>query len=152
MKTATVRVLVVDDFRPFRQWVRSKLETEQKFEIVAEAAGALEGIRKAKELTPDLIVLDVTLPDITGIEAAKELCRIVPSAKIIFLSRHADADIAQCALSSGAKGYVTKSDAERDFFPALQEVLAGRKFVSSVVRPDAENSYAQARLQLAALT
>ena len=151
MKTATVRILVVDDFTPFRQWVRTKLETQQNFEIAGEAADALEGIQKAQELTPDLIVLDVALPDINGIEAAKQLCRVVPSAKILFLSRHADEDIAQCALGNGAQGYVVKSDAEREIIPAIEEVLRGGKFVGSGVKQMVKNP-TRNLLQFAALT
>lgn len=131
----SVRVLLVDDFKPFRQWARSKLESQKQFELVGEATGAVEAIQKTQELRPDLIVLDVVLPDINGIEAARQICRLVPSTKILFLSRHADEDIAQCALSVGAKGYVVKSDAERDFLPALEKVLRGGEFVSSGVRP-----------------
>jgi len=152
MKTATVRILVVDDFTPFRQWVRTKLETQQNFEIAGEAADALEGIQKAQELTPDLIVLDVSLPDINGIEAAKQLCRVVPSAKILFLSRHADEDIAQCALSNGAQGYVVKSDAERELFSAIEEVLRGDKFVGSGVKQMVKTPMPNRLLQFATLT
>ena len=148
----TVRVLLVDDFTPFRQWIRSKLETQQNFEIAGEAVDALEGIRKAQELTPDLIVLDVALPSMNGIEAAKQLCRAVPSAKILFLSRHADEDIAQCALSNGAKGYVVKSDAERELFPAMEEVLRGGEFVSRGVKPMAKTPMLNRLLQFAAPT
>lgn len=144
-----VRVLLVDDFTPFRQWVRSKLERQQKFEIVGEAANALEGIQKAQELTPDVIVLDIALPDINGIEAGKQLCRIVPSAKILFLSRQDDEDIARCALSNGGKGYVVKSDVEHELLPALEEVLRGGKFVGSGVKPCGESSGAKSRLRFA---
>ena len=99
----------------------------------------IRSIQKAQELTPDLIVLDVALPDINGIEAAKQLCRVVPSAKILFLSRHADEDIAQCALGNGAQGYVVKSDAEREIIPAIEEVLRGGKFVGSGVKRMVKN-------------
>jgi DNA-binding NarL/FixJ family response regulator len=131
----SVRILLVDDFTPFRKWVRSKLQSQNHFELIGEATSAIEAIQKTQELRPDVIVLDVTLPDKNGIETAKQLCRDVPSAKILFLSRHADEDIAQCALDSGAMGYVVKSEAEGELLPALEEILRGGKFVGGGVRP-----------------
>lgn len=152
MPGAAVRVLVVDDFRAFRQWVRSKLETQQNFKVAGEAGNALEGIQKAQKLTPDLIVLDIGLPDINGIEAARELCRLVPSAKVLFLSGHADQDMVKVALSNGAKGYVLKSEAARELLPALETILRGGKFVGRGVKPLGENSNAQRNPQIATLT
>lgn len=140
MKRRTVRVLVVDDFKAFRQWVRSKLKTQQDFEIAGEAADALEAIQKAQQLLPDLILLDVGLPDISGIEVARRLCHLVPSARILFLSRSADEDVMQCALSNGAKGYVVKLDAERELLPAIEAVLSGGTFVGSGVKAKAARS------------
>lgn len=130
MTCAPIRVLVVDDFSVFRQWVRSKLEWQGGFRL-DEAADGMEAIRKSQELKPDLILLDIGLPHMSGIDAQKEISRFVPSAKIVFLSAFSDIDLVNFALSNGANGYVLKSDAGRELLPAVEAVLRGGRFVSS---------------------
>lgn len=130
MTNAAVRVLVVDDFSTFRQWVRSKLEPLGKFHLV-DAADPREAIQMSQELKPDLILLDIGLPHMSGIETQKEISRFVPSAKMLFLSTLSDTDVVNSALSNGAKGYVLKSDAGRELLPAVAAVLRGGRFVSS---------------------
>lgn len=133
----TIRVLVVDDFQPFRQWMTTKLKaTHHSFEVVGEAAEAADAVQKAGELKPDLILLDVSLAGANGIEAEIHICRVLPSAKILFVSGCADTDIAQCALTNGAKGYVIKSEAERELLPAIEAVLSGGTFVSKMLKLD----------------
>lgn len=130
MTSAAIRVLVVDDFSPFRQWVCSKLESQGEFHL-HEAADPREAICKSLELKPDLILLDIGLPHMSGIETQTEISRFVPSAKILFLSAFSDTDVVNSALSNGAKGYVLKSDAGRELLPAVEAVLRGGRFVSS---------------------
>ncbi len=127
----TVRILVVDDFEPWRRMVCSILQARPDFCVVAEVADGLEAVQKTTELQPDLILLDIGLPTLNGIEAAHRISGLVPSALILFLSQHSDADVVAKALSNGAKGYVCKEDAMFDLLPAVEALLRGAHFVST---------------------
>jgi len=125
-----VRILVVDDFEPWRRQVCSMLQTRPEFRVVGEVAGGLEAVQQAQELQPDLILLDIALPKLNGIEAGQQISRIVPAVTILFVSQTSDADVVEEALSNGAKGFVWKQDAEIDLVPAVEAVLRGARFVS----------------------
>jgi DNA-binding NarL/FixJ family response regulator len=125
------RILVVDDFEPWRQQICSMLREQPELRVIAEVGDGLEGVQKAQELKPDLILLDVGLPNLDGIKAANRIRQVAPDAKIIFLTQNSDKDIIQAALSTGAKGYVLKTDAGRELFTAVAGVLGGDDFVSS---------------------
>ena len=129
-----IRVLVVDDLQPWRQRISSMLEAWQEFQVVGEAADGLEAVQRAEELEPDLIVLDIGLPKLNGIEAEHQLCELVPSAKVLFLTQLTNSDIVRAALSNGAQGYVLKSDTGRELLPAIKAILRGEKFVSSGIK------------------
>jgi len=100
-------------------------------QVVGEASDGLEAVHKAEELQPDLIVLDLGLPTLNGIEAARQIRKLSPASKIIFASQESSADVVQEALSSGARGYVLKTRADVDLVAAVEAVLEGRQFVSS---------------------
>ena len=124
-------VLVVEDYEPFRRFICSTLGKRPELRIVGEASDGLQGVKKAEELQPDLILLDIGLPTINGIEAAHRLSRLVPAARILFVSQNLDADVVATALGNGAKGYVRKENALTDLIPAVEAVLRGDRFVSS---------------------
>lgn len=124
MQALRVRVLVVDDFEPWRRYIRSKLP-EGQYDLVGEARDGLEGVQKAEELQPDLILLDIGLPALNGIEAASRIREVSPKAKILFVSEQRSRDIAAAALRSGAHGYVTKSYAGTELLSAIEIVLQG---------------------------
>jgi len=130
------RVLVVDDFEPWRQQICSMLQTQPELRVVAEIADGLEAVQKAQELEPDLILLDIGLPNLNGIEAAKRIRQVAPGAKIIFVTQNSDKDVARAALSTGAQGYVLKIDAGSELFTAMAGVLVGDDFVSSGIKGD----------------
>ena len=119
------RVLVVDDFDEWRRFVGSKLHQEPRVEIVGEASDGLEALEKTKKFQPDLIVLDVGLPKLNGIEVARRILRSSPNTRIIFLSENRSDEIAEAALSTGAAAYVIKSDAGTDLMPAMEAVFQG---------------------------
>jgi DNA-binding NarL/FixJ family response regulator len=131
MSSSTVRVLVVDDYEPFRRLVCSTLEKRSDLRVVGEAADGLEAVQKAEELQPDLIVLDIGLPTLNGMEAARRIRKLAPESKIIFLSQESSSEVVQVALSLGAWGYVVKARAGSDLFAAVEAVLLGKHFVSS---------------------
>jgi DNA-binding NarL/FixJ family response regulator len=124
-------VLVVDDFKPFRSLVSSLLQNKPELKIVAEVADGVEAVRKAKELHPDLILLDIGLPKLNGIAAARQIREAAPSSKILFLSQETSADVVEEAISLGASGYVAKAKAGTDLLRAIEEVLLGKRFIGS---------------------
>jgi DNA-binding NarL/FixJ family response regulator len=129
-----IRILVVDDHEAWREFICSVLESWSEFQVVGEASDGLEAVCKAQELKPDLIVLDIGLPKLNGIEAEHQLCELVPSAKVLFLTQLTNSDIVRAALSNGAQGYVLKSDTGRELLPAIKAILRGEKFVSSGIK------------------
>jgi len=129
-----VRVLVVDDFEPWRYFVCSMLEKRPELQAICEVSDGLEAVQKAAELKPDLILLDIGLPVLNGIDAARRIREVAPESKILFLSQESSADMVQGALNSGALGYVVKANAGSELLPAVQAVLQGRQFISSGVR------------------
>jgi len=124
------RTVLVDDFEPWRKYVRSVVDDHPRFEIVAEACDGMEAVRRVEELQPDLVLLDIGLPSIDGIAAARLMRRGAPDAKILFLSENRHSDIAEAALNAGGHGYVVKSDCAHDLLIAMETVLKGEKFVS----------------------
>lgn len=126
-----VRVLVVEDFAPFRQLITSALAKRSDLQIVGEISDGEEAVQKAKELQPDLILLDIGLPTLNGIEAALRIRQVAPESKIIFVTQESSADVVQKALNSGAKGYVVKTKAASELLAAAEAVLDGKQFLSS---------------------
>jgi len=131
LQLSTVRILVVDDFEMFRQFVVELLGKRPELLVVGEASDGLEAIQKAVELRPDLILLDIGLTSLNGIEVARQIRSLVPESKIIFLTQELSSDVVQKAFSVGARGYVTKNMLLADLFVAVETVLSGMTFVSS---------------------
>src|SRR5215469_8874370 len=107
----TIRVLVVDDYEPWRRFIRLTLQAYEKLQITGEASDGLEAVRKAQQLQPDLILLDIALPTLNGIEVARQIRKVSPSSKILFVSENRAWEIAEEVLRVGGSGYVVKSDA-----------------------------------------
>ena len=131
MAKLMIPVLVVDDFETWRRFCSAALQEQQELQVVAEGSDGLEAIQKAQELQPDLILLDIGLPTLNGIGAARQIRERVPKSKILFVSEHRSPGIVREALSTGADGYVIKSDAARELLPAIKAVLEGQQFVSA---------------------
>jgi DNA-binding NarL/FixJ family response regulator len=123
-------VLVVEDFEPFRRFVCSTLRKTPEFQVVCEVSDGLEAVQKAEELKPNLILLDIGLPTLNGIEAARQIRELAPESKILFLSQESSADVVQEALNLGALGYVVKAHVGIDLLAAVEAVILGEQFVS----------------------
>ena len=136
MDASTVSILVVDDYEPFRQFVCSMLGNRPDLQVIGEASDGLEAVRKAEELRPGLIVLDVGLPTLNGIEAARRIHKFCPECKILFLSQESSADVALEAFKLGAMGYVVKADAGSELLAAVEAVCQGALFVSKRLELD----------------
>ena len=130
----SLRILVVDDHEIFRTQVCALLESQPGFEVICEAGDGLEAVRHAHELQPDIVVLDITMPVLGGIEAAVRIRRVAPKAQIVFLSQYDSEAVARAALATGALAYVTKSSAATDLIPVVQSVSDGKEFVSKLTR------------------
>jgi DNA-binding NarL/FixJ family response regulator len=127
----STRVLVVDDYEPFRRFICSTLRKRPTLQIVGEASDGLEAVHKAEKLQPDLIVLDIGLPTLNGIEAARRIRVLFPKSKILFLSQESSAEVVQEALSLGALGYVVKAHAGSELLAAVEAVTENKHFLSS---------------------
>ena len=128
---SSYRILIVDDFADFRRFICSTIKQKPGLLIVGEASDGLEALEKARELQPDLILLDISMPKLNGLETAKRLPLFAPHAKILFVSQETSRDIVQETLRSGGRGYVNKVRAVRDLLPAIDAVLRGEQFISS---------------------
>jgi DNA-binding NarL/FixJ family response regulator len=124
------KILVVDDFDRFRQFVVLSLRQRAEFQLIYEASDGLEAVERAEELKPDLILLDIALPRVNGIEAARRIRKVSPNSKILFVSQESSADVVHEALHLGAQGYLLKADAANELLPAVDAVLQGRQYLS----------------------
>jgi two-component system, NarL family, response regulator NreC len=127
---SSTRLVIVDDHEVARRGIRSVLSANPDLEIVGETADGEEAVEKARNLHPDIILLDIGLPGISGIEAARRIREISPETRVVFVSQHDSIRMAEDAFDMGAFCYVVKSDAGRDLLAAIEAARAGRVFVS----------------------
>jgi len=130
----SVRVLVVEDFAPFRQFISSTLKKRPDLQVIGEVSDGLEAVRKAEELQPDLILMDVGLPTLNGIEAARGIRKLSAKSKILFVSQESHTDVIQEAFCIGALGYVIKTHAGIELLAAVEAVCQGGQFVTDDCR------------------
>ena len=123
-----VRVLLVDDYAPFSQTVRSILEGS-RFQVVGEALDGSDAVQQARHLQPDVILLDLSLPKLNGIQAAEHIRVLSPRSKILMLSQDCSSDLIQAAFQEGVLGYLHKSRIQSRLIPAIECVLTGNQFL-----------------------
>ncbi len=124
-------VLIVDDHDVVRRGIRSVISGDPELDIIGEAATGEDAVRKADELKPDLVLLDISLPDISGIEVATRIGKLSTIPKILFLSQHDSIQVANEGLKAGACGFVAKADAAHELLEAIAIVLHGGRFLSA---------------------
>ena len=128
---SSVRILIADDHEVVRRGVRSLLESRKEWNVCGEAVDGRDAVNKAKELHPDVVVLDISMPHLNGFEAASLIRKEVPQSKILILSQHNVSEMIQTALDAGARGYVSKSEVSRDLLPAIEAIIHNRSpFIS----------------------
>jgi DNA-binding NarL/FixJ family response regulator len=125
--------ILVDDYEKFRHYLRRKLQSRE-CQIIGEAADGVQAVQAAEELQPDLVLIDIGMPKLNGIEAAHQISRLVSETKSLFVSQENDPDVVAEALSNGAQGYVQKQTAEKELLLAIETVLQGGRFVSEGLR------------------
>ena len=126
-----VRVLLADDYEPWRHCVSALFLKHPDWKIVGEVSDGIEAVQKAQELRPDLVLLDLSLPKLNGVEAANRIRQANPAAKIVFITAYCDSDAMQTVSRNEAEGYVLKWEITRELLPAIEAVLHGGRFVST---------------------
>jgi DNA-binding NarL/FixJ family response regulator len=130
-RAARIRVLVVDDHDFMRRQFCRLLQAQPDLEVISEAADGDEAVRRAAELQPDVIVLDISLPGLDGFTTARHIHAVLPSAEILFVSQHDTTQMVREALRAGGRGYVVKLDALNELVPAVRAVSEKRQFISA---------------------
>jgi len=128
---SVVQILLVDDFEPFRNHIRLLLLEQPDLIVICEVSDGPLAVQRAEELQPDLVLLDIGLPTLSGIEAARQIRNVAPKSNIIFVTQESSPEIVSEAFISGARGYIAKLDAQRDLLTGIDAVGRGEKFVSS---------------------
>jgi two-component system, NarL family, response regulator NreC len=128
-----VRILIADDHGIVRKGLRLQLEQNPDFEVVGEAADGREAVRMTEELKPNVVVMDIAMPDLNGIQATAQIVKRNPGTGVIILSMHSDESYLTRTLAAGAKGYLLKDSADVDLYRAVQSVGQGKSFFSPTV-------------------
>jgi DNA-binding NarL/FixJ family response regulator len=136
---SVTKILVVEDHEPFRRFIRLELQQRAEFHVVGEVSDGLEAVQQAQGLQPDVILLDIGLPGINGIEAARQVRRLVPDARILFVSQESSSYLVEETFRLGGFGFVQKMRAKTDLLPAIDHVLDGKRFLSDGLESDGMN-------------
>jgi two-component system response regulator NreC len=126
-----IRLLLADDHNVLRAGLKALLNSLPDMEVVAEAADGKDAVRKSKEAAPDIVLMDITMPGLTGLDATKEIKRLNPATKILVLTMHEDESYLNLALRAGASGYVPKKAADTELVDAIRATYRGEHFIHS---------------------
>ena len=129
----SLRIIIVDDHDVVRRGVRSLLESQPGWEIVGEATTGREAVELAKRLQPDVIVMDLTLPELNGLDATRQILKDSPRSEVLVLTMHHSEELARDVLQAGARGYVLKSDADQNLIAAVDNLRQHKPFLTSTI-------------------
>jgi len=124
-------ILIADDHAVVRKGLRALIEGRPEWKICGEACNGRQAIRMAREINPDLIILDISMPDLNGLEATIEIAKCCPNTRILMLTMHYSEEFVERSLKAGARGYLLKSDAEQDLIEAVESLLQDKTFLTS---------------------
>ena len=141
MSNKKTRILLADDHTVVRNGFRMILSAQEDLEVVGEASNGREAVETAASLQPDVVVMDVTMPELNGIEATRRICESSPRTRVLALSMHKDAVYVREILRAGAKGYLLKDSGETDLLSAVRAVSRGEGFLSPAIADAVLNDY-----------
>ena len=130
---STLKLLLADDHEVVRRGLRSILETQRDCEVVGEAADGRQAVALVKELNPDIVILDISMPVLNGLEATRQILKIRPQTKVLILTVHESDPLIRDVLDAGARGYILKTDAGRDLVSAVESLRRNKTFFTSRV-------------------
>jgi DNA-binding NarL/FixJ family response regulator len=140
------RIILADDHVLFRQGIKNILEKDKDIEVIGEAGDGLKLLELSKKMTPDMVILDISMPNLRGLEATREIKMILPDVKVLILSMHKDKEYMYSAISAGAEGYLLKEDADTDLFAAIEKIRQGGHYISPLLFGELTNELFQAHL------
>jgi DNA-binding NarL/FixJ family response regulator len=129
----SLRILVVDDHAVVRRGVRSLLDSHEGWEVCGEATTGRDAVEQSRRLRPDVVVMDVSLPELNGLDATRQILKDLPDTEVLVLTMHHSEELARDALRAGARGYVLKSDADENLIAAIDSLRQHKPFLTSVV-------------------
>jgi DNA-binding NarL/FixJ family response regulator len=129
-----IRILVVDDHEIIRRGLRAVLEAEPDWEVADEAANGQEAVEKAQRIKPDVVLMDISMPELNGLEAARRIRRNLPATEVLFLTMHESEQMIREGMEAGARGFLLKSDAGHELVPAIKSVSHHRPFFSPTIK------------------
>ncbi|MGH9343946.1 MAG: response regulator, partial [Terriglobia bacterium] len=130
-----LRILLADDHEVVRKGLRSLLNAHNGWKVIGEASDGRDAVEKAQELKPDIVIMDITMPKLTGLEAARRILQDVPETGLLFFTMHNSEQMVHEALSTGARGYVLKSDSSNDLVKAIESLPQRKMYVSPKLAP-----------------
>lgn len=133
-----IRILVVDDFPQWQRFLRNVFEPESDLNIVDFASNGLEAVQKSTELQPDVVLMDLSMPVMNGLEATRRIRVASPNSRVLFLSEHCSHELVSAAFEAGASGYVLKSDSSAGLVPGIRRILENERFMSENLRLGSE--------------
>lgn len=128
-----VRIVVADDHEIVRQGLRAMLDEQPGWEVVAEATTGREAVQQVKDLKPDIVVLDIAMPELNGLDATRQILKLAPTTEVLILTMHDSEQVVREVLDAGARGYVLKSDAGRELVNAVEALIEHRSAFTSKV-------------------
>ena len=138
------RIVLADDHVMFRQGIKNILEGAENLEVVGEAGDGLDLLKILKKMIPDMVILDISMPNLRGLEATREIKMISPDVKVLILTMHKDKEYVFYAISAGAEGYLLKEDADTELFAAVEKIRQGGYYISPLLSGDLTHELIQA--------
>jgi DNA-binding NarL/FixJ family response regulator len=130
LRTSFISIFLVDDYKPWLQFLQDRINQEPEMRVIGQAFDGLEAVQKAEELQPDIILLDIGLPMLNGIQAAVQIKKVAAKSAILFVSESSDQDLVRAALTAGGNGYILKSKVVEDLRAGIEALLVGQRFIS----------------------